>query len=418
MLEKLKRILKAGLFTICRSFFNLAYSIIILTIFIAGTFLIRLLGNFAGEMGPVKFIVFKAAEWFILLVGILTAFCYLIFQSWNSTTAIAQGIEQNKTTAMAQETEQKKKSYARKLFKPFYNFPFFSWALIIGLTIQAVYAQYELAKLTLRNGDDGLVVAQEMKEHGPKCAISINDQIEILNLYWDYVGEREPRTWSRFLVQFYPQLSPQKQIKPIVDRLKLAAKELSGDDDACKQAINKEAEEIDKFCKKSREFFGLEVVPSEHRVLSKELSGILNLVQKLADSNEAIDNYEANPYSFDYSELACRANRKAIVPLYFIRCVYQEYVKREEIEKFLKNIERAIVYNDNLRKDLGTTDKHKKLLKEYNTSEKARKDIVQAILAGDMPKATNLLIERMRNSPQVAVRDTEKSGSISGSPTR
>jgi len=272
--------------------------------------------------------------------------------------------------------------------------------LVLGvpliITLPAWWVEVGLTQLVQRNANDYLMVACEVAtESGDDFITAGVDHADMLE---HYIGRTNGKLQPRLLRLLYPKLSPQIELKPVVDSLR---GDLGGQSNARKR-IQAAAGAIEQFLRSLEDSSSARIVTFRPEPLSKEVVEAVN--EALDKSDETVKEYEDAP-TVDRAETACRANRRAIALVYLARCEHQHLIGEEKLKKFRHNVDRTIYYNDTLRK---TASREKReLLRLYSNSELRRLKIIQAILDNDMQEARDLLITAIEEAYKTERRPQE-----------
>ncbi|NQT02198.1 MAG: hypothetical protein HQ580_09255 [Planctomycetes bacterium] len=261
--------------------------------------------------------------------------------------------------------------------------------LVITLVVLVpiLYIEIRFDKLINRNLEDILMLMCEVAtESGDDFINARKDHAAMLE---HYIGHMEQRPLSRFLRALNPELSPEVQLKPLLENLR---RPVSNQQEA-REEIEEARKTFKQFIRNSVKSSDLQVSTFKSEVLPEYL--IRDVEETLRRSHEAVDEFEKNS-NFKNAEGACRANRRAIALVYLVRFGYQNLIDQDRIKQFRNNIERTIYYNVILQK--AVSDKERYLLRRYSKSEYRRLMIVEAILDNDMLKARRLLIEAIEEA--------------------
>lgn len=243
-------------------------------------------------------------------------------------------------------------------------------------------AEVMLTKLVQRNADDSLMLKCEAKEEsGKDFIIAREDHVYLLERY---LGHMKKRFLSRLLKLLYPELSPEKQLTPVLQNLREG---VCGQEKARKK-IQEAAEAFEQFIRNSEKSSDIPILTFKTEVVSEEL--LKELKEALDKSREEVDLYNKDP-NVHNAEKTCRANRRAIGLVYLVRFGYQNFIQKETVEQFQKDINMTISCNNELQRSDDVTAEDKQSLRKYTKSEHRRIGILQAIKANDMYTARKLL---------------------------
>lgn len=265
-----------------------------------------------------------------------------------------------------------------KFVEPISSRPKLIFVITIIILVPTIGAEVVLTKLVQRNGTDSLMLVWEAtNESGLNFVKARTDHADMLE---HYLGRMERRPLSRFLGVLYPELSPDVQLKPILENLR-------DEEGAAREEIQAAAGAIREFFRNSEAFSGIKIVRFKPEVLTQELLKDVNDANEaLGRSHELIDIY-VRDLNVDNAEVVCRANRKAIGRVYLIRYERKNLVSREKLEQFRSDIERTIACNDALALQPTVTIDERKALGDYSESERFRTKILKAILDNNMEEA-------------------------------
>ncbi len=131
-------------------------------------------------------------------------------------------------------------------------------------------------------------------------------------------------------------------------------------------------------------FMNEPIVNSELEIVSEEMQAIIKNL--LNEAHKKTKTY-INDLSMVNSEVAYRANRKAIVYLYLVRSEWSEIVISEERINLMGDINRTIFWNRVLMKHSDITKEEHSRLTKCSANELRHLRLLRAIIDNDMKDA-------------------------------
>jgi len=230
--------------------------------------------------------------------------------------------------------------------------------------------------LNLRNVADSLILLTELATESSEDYIQAKaDHIEMLRKYIKHMENRH-KPWT------FPLKNN------ITEELKLAIKKLEKDEKEADQQVEASvkiatvSKAIAEFLNKHKLLF----IGSEPEVVSKEMQTVIKNL--LNEAHKKTQTY-INDLNMINSEVAYRANRKAIVYLYLVRfeCLELEIVNWKEFKNLSGDINRTIFWNRVLMKRSDTTERERSRLTKHSANELRHLRLLRAIIDNDMREA-------------------------------
>lgn len=225
--------------------------------------------------------------------------------------------------------------------------------------------------LNLRNATDSLILLTELATESSGDYVQAKaDHIEMLS---EYVKHMENRHGFRTVVSK----------NDIRKELKLAIKRLKKDDSKLKVA----SEAIARFLSKHKLFRNEPILKAKPEIISKKMRAVIK--DLLNEANKKTRIHVSDPNMVN-AEVAYRANRKAIVYLYFVRFQWSEIITSEERINLVGDINRTIYWNRVLMHSNITEEQHLRLTK-HSVNELRHLRLLHAIMDNDMREVNALL---------------------------
>lgn len=246
----------------------------------------------------------------------------------------------------------------------------------------------EADTLNLHNVADSLILLTELAtESSEDCVRAKVDHIEMLDKYVKHMENRH-RPWA-----FVLKNDITKELKLIIktleeDRSKDGSEDLQWNE-AYQQSeasvrIEIASKTIVDFLSKHKLFtyepivdFGSEVVSEEMKTTIRDL---------LNEAHKKTQTY-INDLNMLNSELAYRANRKAVVYLYLVRSQWLEIITLEELRELRGDINRTIYWNRVLKRSVEISREERLRLTKCSANELRHLRILHAIIENDMKEA-------------------------------
>jgi len=271
----------------------------------------------------------------------------------------------------------------KKPFELFREHPILVLFLLIGIVLLSfINIAIGLAELVRHNSYPiQILAAEQIIELGPDFTDESKRYSDVIKQYIEHLEQRDYAAILRIL---YPEYSPKKVLSPAMQALK-DAKTKEEARKTIRQAglvSNQLYMRSERFPRSPIRWFESEDVPDW---LLTDLEKAFDTFREQVDKLENVQTLEAAEHE---CRTACRYSRRTLLLLYLARLGYDNEEKKTE--RFLRDVERArylaLLYAERYKSK-------QKLFSDRARNMNLRTEVVEAMLANDMDRASEFLRE-------------------------
>jgi hypothetical protein len=269
------------------------------------------------------------------------------------------------------------------------------WFLILAITtfvfVPAFYTDTMLSELARGNADACLMLATEfLNEQGPDFIETRRLHAEMLELY---VRHMKQRHLSPLLDLLYPELSPDRQLYPVM----LTLKKPLWEQQAAREEIRASARTISELAKNIEDSF--HTIHATRKFESLPDRPLQDLNEFIDESRELADRYAKDPTIANAAEV-CLANRRTVLLVFLARTICQDPPWLVKLQCFRATMERVRAIGAAMSQT-ATVQGDRLLYRWYSDSAERRIEILDAIMGNDMPTARYLLRRAVEEAYEV-----------------